>query len=323
MVKMSRKASRTLPFAGLFLVAIAPLLLVSCLGEDEQNQNEKYGVWEFNDNMKRYSALWHMHRNGSINFCIKNAGRDLASIKEKLESAVDGWVDLLNEPPPSSDYPRWRHESIRVGYRCSDDSYEINVVSGSSGNVTMPGNYMRLGRNASWRLVVHEIGHFLGIAETDYDDLEGQPSSLMKGTSSNFTKDDRIGVWSLWRDIYRGTRQCAPGYVMEYSDDDEYYCRPTSLKRPNISVRNERYSSGEDIVVRFNNFDGYGWYGVYRPRQDNDADVVWDYLRPENSRGTFKIDSSELTRGQRLEVRLFSGSGYDAVAKSETFVVTR
>lgn len=228
---------------GLFLCAslIAcsenPQTSAANLADTDNARQPFYAIAGDSYNMREKSLLLPMDMRGELSVCIMATSSalittdDINNLKSATVQAINGWNNLLNQPPPPSIddkiFPSWRRASITVNFVEDCDSpvdFKV-VVNGSQPNSAASTMFMVI-EFAKYQLymandvIMHELGHLLGIDDTyslaGYQTPEGQPHGMMNPDVDYkfiFSDDDAAAIWNLWRYVKNGGDPCGPGYV--------------------------------------------------------------------------------------------------------------
>ncbi|SMF05323.1 hypothetical protein [Pseudobacteriovorax antillogorgiicola] len=308
--------------------------LVSC-GEPETS-SPKYGIYKNpKSSFESFSTLYTLQRTqGTLNVVLsyKNFDEPIGiatdqMVKDSITRALSDWNNALAE------HPDWTHKNLRVNfvdgdtddYCTKDDAVDyqstwwecrhedkIKIVIDQKirrsyanmwhGMLIIEGQRVFLDASDFYKLVLHEYGHLLGLADTYNEpgrqELQDQPQAIMNNLwlVDGLQRDDEIGIRALWSYL----DQDAPYCKIEdgYGSDDisqglGLYCVPlkdtSTIELPQHGTLTNAHSS---TLMHASSYykagPGKEIYQVDGPK--NDADV-YIFHKSRSNPGYYKMIS--------------------------------
>lgn len=298
-------------------------------------------------------------RENSVLYSIKNQGGNLdvvveyqnfgtvdentkGKVKEAIKKVIKDWNDKL------VGYGGWSHKDIKVnfvsGNYCRkgdrfwscDRNGKVKVIIDSHiprsyGNmwgsmIAIAGdniadlNYIDVGSSQFYRLVLHEYGHLLGLAdlyaEVGRQNPLNQPESIMKDVHTNkgLTSDDQAGIRALW-DYLEGHNDQACSVKLGYEVGENiggngraYYCVPKIPKTPEVPSSLEISENKDpavpkgsvafitksgDAVIHASSIPAAGGGEIYKKDRVIDDKDKFYFKESEKYPGAYKIISAK------------------------------
>jgi len=202
-----------------------PLLLIM-LGCGSSDVSEtKYATWSFGKpRINAFSVLTQVYNaGGTIDFSLQYRGiypsyeQDQA-MRQNIARALREWTSALDP----SEYP-YRVPEVRIGPTGShtiivDASVTRSYALPEQKQMVLSGQYVNQYDPYAYRVILHEMGHFVGLADTYTEPGFQQPINQPQGIMNNvysfdrLQADDILGVRSLWNYLRGKGPFCQNGY---------------------------------------------------------------------------------------------------------------
>lgn len=153
------------------------LVLMAFGSEEALAQEQSYGTWSFGrSRVREVSAYTWIERNaGTLPLSLGYLGvypapMDDAAMRVNIDSAVKAWAGALNGNPywnyPSPDVVFSAQPVVRV---IVDASVQRSYAIPESHEIRLSPMYLNAQDPNSYRVILHEMGHMFGLADTYWE----------------------------------------------------------------------------------------------------------------------------------------------------------
>jgi hypothetical protein len=228
------------------LCILALSAVLSC-GVKEEKSSLNYATFTpGRATMKEWSAFTTIERRGCVLpvqiYAIASPSdqgvTNAEFIRISIETAVSAWVDALK------DNPFWKCKKVAFQYGEAgqgtirvyiDNSLQRSYAIVGKNEVYLAG-YLNESDQFSYRVILHEMGHMFGLADTYTEPGRqqplGQPASIMNNLYMvpGLTSDDIFGANALYEYINNRSEFCSNGYSVGMAWENQYriaFCVPT------------------------------------------------------------------------------------------------